>query len=110
MSSPTPVPGPLKTPDPAVTPEVIIALLTGLAGNLVVLFGLNLTADYKAAVSGTITTVVLLGVLAFSAFVRGKRASAGGVVGGFLLDVPQPDGNDTQAERKTPPRSRPRAA
>ena len=96
MPDPVKIPAPLATPDPSSTVEVLIAYLTGLVADIFVIFHFDLNAAQKGAISGAITTVILLGTLAYSAYVRGQRAKAGGVVGGFLLDVPHQDGDDSK--------------
>ena len=63
---------PLKTPD--FTPEAITALILGVVANLIVLFELDLSDARKGAISGLITTGVLVAFLFHSAIIRKGRA------------------------------------
>ena len=96
MPDPIKVPAPLSTPDPSATTEVLVAYVSGIIGNLLIIFGADLSSEVKTAISAVFTGTILLGTLIYSAYVRGQRAKAGGVVGGFLLDVPHQDGDDSK--------------
>jgi hypothetical protein len=63
----------LKTPD--FTPEAIVALILGIVSNLIVLFELDLSDARKGAISGLITTGVLVAFLFHSAIIRKGRAT-----------------------------------
>lgn len=64
---------PLATPD--FTPAAIVAVLLGIASNAYILFGLDVTDERKAAISGLITTGVAIAFLAHDAVVRHGRAN-----------------------------------
>jgi hypothetical protein len=61
-----------KTPD--FTPEAIVSLILGVVANLIVLFGLDLTDAQEGAISGLITTGILVAFLIHSAVIRSGRA------------------------------------
>lgn len=64
----------MKTPD--LTPAQVIAFLGALAGALIVLFKLNLTAEQQAALTTIIATVVPFGWIVADSIIRHGRAGA----------------------------------
>lgn len=86
----------MKTPD--LTPAQVIAFLGALAGALIVLFKLNLTAEQQAALVTVIATVVPFGWLLADAIIRHGRSNAVAAqhieAAAQLASLP-PDGDDS---------------
>ena len=64
--------GDLKTPD--FTPEAICALVSTFLGDVYILIGTHMPSEWKGAITGMATTLVLVAFLIHSAMIRGKRA------------------------------------
>jgi hypothetical protein len=62
----------MSTPD--FTPEALAALAVTIAGNLIIIFGLEMTADRQAALFALINNSFVVAFLVHSAWIRGKRA------------------------------------
>lgn len=78
----------LSTPDPILSSESIGAFVVMMLSNLVILFGLDLTAEQQAAAGGTITGLWILGTFVHAAYVRGSRAKSGALSPTVVIEAP----------------------
>lgn len=91
----------LSTPDPAFTSEALIAGAVTAVANIYILFGSNLDNARQTALAGTLTALWLLGSFAHAAYIRGKRASGGGLISFTALPVAEhSDSGDVPAPRR----------